>query len=256
MSDEIKLFSIIPNSTKEEVLNPASNLIGQAFRGIAHKLLDPLVRYNIVKDAEINAFANNVRNKTDSVPIENRDASKLGLTYKAVEDSVYQLNAKELREMFSNLISATVDNRKNNYVKPSFSSILKDISPEDAKLFRFIFVNDAIPLVSVRVYNKENLNGFDILENVILLNEDEIQEQSSLNILQRFGLINFIPDFILQKHADLYNDFKNRKVYIDIKEKLPLKADSGITLDSIEIKKSCVKLTALGNEFGEIVISQ
>ena len=256
MLDNFKLFSVVPDSTKEEALNPASNLIGQAFRGIAHKVLGPLVRYNIVKDEEMKDFTDNIRNKTDSVPIENRDASMLGLAYKAVEDSSYQLNSEEFRDMFSNLIAATVDNRKNNQVQPSFSSILKDLSPTDASLFKLIYEKKALAIVSVRVQNKSTNHGAEVILNVILLNDSEIHKQSSLNTLQRFGLIEIKPnaDLIAREYAEQYDRYQNSIDFKRFEAELPYQSSAGISLDSIVLIKGSITSTPLGNEFGDVVI--
>src|SRR5699024_2616225 len=255
--DKFKLFSIVPDSTIEEAFNPTSNLIGQAFRGIAHKVLDPLVRYNIVKDEEMKDFADRTRNKTDAIPNENRDDSKLGLTYKAVEDSSYQLNEEVLREMFSNLIASTVDDRKNGQVKPFFSSILKDMSPTDASLFKLIYKENNLAIASVRIENQNTSEGVNVIKNVILLDDAEIQEPSSLDMLQRFGLIEINPEryLIAQKFVDQYNRFEKSSTYNSVKESIPFQSDD-LLLDFVKLLKGNIKLTSLGKDFANIIISQ
>lgn len=256
MSTDFKLISIIPDSTKEEVLNPTSNLIGLAFRGIAHKLLDPLVKYNIVKDEEVRRFAENVKNKTDKVPPENRDSSKLGLTYKAVEDATYQLNSETLREMFANLIASTVDNRKNQNVLPSFSSILKDLSPDDASLFQTLFRENIIPVCTIRIENKKTMHGVDYLRNLILFKDSFIQNQTSLDTLLRFGLIELNPEanLLSEKYVELYTEFYESEIYKKTEAGLPYNEDSKLVLDSIRVKQGNIQLSSLGKEFGKAVI--
>ncbi|WP_059170232.1 DUF4393 domain-containing protein [Bacillus sp. FJAT-27445] len=256
MSNGFKLFSIIPDSTKEEALNPATNLIGQAFRGIAHKVLDPLVKYNIVKDKEMEDFITKIRTKTDIVPVENRDSSKLGLTLKAVEDGSYQLNSEILRDMFSNLISATVDNRKNDVIKPSFSSILKDLSPIEASLFETISKVNRLPLVTIRIENDITKEGLDYLKNILLLNNKPIHDLASLNSLQRLGLIEVSQHtyLIAPQYAVQYDNFLQSTEYKEAESKLPIK-DGDLYFDSVRLNKGKIELTALGEEFGNIVIS-
>lgn len=257
MSDKFNLFSVVPDSTKEEALNPSANLIGQAFRGLAHFVLDPLVKYNIVKDIEMEKFANKTRNKTDKIPSENRDDTKLGLTYKAVEDSVYQLNSEQMQEMFANLITSTVDNRKNDEIKPSFSSILKDLAPIDAELFQFIYEEPATVIGSIRLEKQNTSEGVTVLENVIITSDGEINQQSSLETLQRFGLINIEQEknLIAQKFVDLYNRFEESETFENYKKELPYET-STITLDSAKLLKGNIKLTKLGKLFGSVVISE
>lgn len=256
MSDGFKLFSVVPDSTKEEALNPTSNLIGQAFRGIAHLVLDPLVKLNIVRDHEIESYAAKIRNKSDKIPEENRDASMIGLAYKSVEDSVYQLNSEQLQKMFANLITATVDNRKNHSIRPSFSSILKDLSPIDAKLFEFIYKEVPIVIGSIRLENKITNEGAILLENVIITNDGEINQQASLDTLQRFGLIKIEQErnLVATKYAELYDQFEQSKTYVSYADNLPHKSDT-VTLDSVRLLKGNIKLTELGRDFGTVVSS-
>lgn len=39
--------TIIPETTKESILNPATEVIGQALSGVVHYVQDPLVRKNL-----------------------------------------------------------------------------------------------------------------------------------------------------------------------------------------------------------------
>lgn len=57
----VNLVLDLPKSTKEETLNPTANLVGQAFRELGYAILDPLARYNIVKNQEMKDFADKVR---------------------------------------------------------------------------------------------------------------------------------------------------------------------------------------------------
>ncbi|WP_413378046.1 DUF4393 domain-containing protein [Alkalihalobacillus sp. 1P02AB] len=254
---KIKLFSVVPDSTKEEIFNPTSNLIGQAFKGIAHKVLDPLVRYNIVKDEEMKQFAQKIKDKTDKVPLENRDSSKLGLTYKAVEDSTYQLNSEILRDMFSNLIASTVDSRKNSIILPSFSSILKDLSPNDAYLFKNLFRENVVPIVTIRIESNKNGSGVDLVRNVILMMDEHYQDQTSLDTLLRFGLIELNPEknLVAKQYVERYQLFKESKLYKEAEAYVPHKTDTDLVLDSIRLLEGNLKITSLGKELGSIVIT-
>lgn len=254
---DYEFFTDLPESTKEEVLNPSSNLIGQAFRGIAHFVLDPLVRYNIVKDAEMEDFANKTRSKTDQIPEENRDDSQIGLAYKAVEDSAYQLNSETLREMFSNLVAATVDNRMNNQVKPSFSTILKDLSPDEASLFELIYRRTALASVTIRFENKETQEGIDLKSNIIL-SDKIIEKPIPLKLLEKFGLIEVRSDYYLvaKEFIKRYEGFEKSSFYQKIKDEnnKPI-SKYGLTIDTLKVKKGSVHISPLGKQFGKVVIS-
>ncbi|ALV21068.1 DUF4393 domain-containing protein [Carnobacterium antarcticum] len=253
----INLIPDLPESTKEELLNPSANLVGQAFKGIAHKVLGPLVRYNIVKDAELEDFTQKVRNKTAAVPIENRSSEKIGLAYKAVEDAAYQLDSEELREMFANLISATVDSEVNQLVHPSFSTILKDLSPKDASLFKEMHQSETLPLVSLKLQTENGDFNLNDIENIILGNNIKFTEQVSLNNLERFGLVKISPDIALVSPDNefKYEEFEKTTYFKDEKSKLPISVGE-YTFEVLTIIRGNVAISPLGKQFAKIVISE
>lgn len=126
----------IPQSTVENLVNPATKSTGNALQTVVdaffHFSLDGLRRYNIVKEKDLLDFQKKIYEKTESIPEENRDDSKVGLAFKSLEDSRYQLDEELMRELFSNLLVSTLDDRKNNKVLPSFSHILSNLTNADA----------------------------------------------------------------------------------------------------------------------------
>jgi len=256
MFDPTNMFNIVPETTKEEALNPSASLFGQALSGIAHKVLDPLIRYNIVKEQEMKDFTEKIQNRTTAIPMEDRDAEKVGLTLKAVEDSSYQLNSEELREMFANLIASTLDSRVNNEVHPSFSSILKDFSPKDASLFKVLFKENSLPITTVRVKESSSGTGVNLKENIILLENQDISEPVALNNLIRFGLVEIFPGNTLssQKYVERYNNFKQSQYYKLQESQLPM-VTTEFNFDTIHTVEGKIEITSLGNVFGQIVTS-
>lgn len=253
----VNIVPDIPDSTKEEALNPSANLLGQAFRGIAHKVLDPLVRYNIVKDSEMDDFSAKIKSKTSNIPLKYRDSEKIGLAFKAVEDSTYQLNSEELREMFANLISSSVDSRINSKLHPSFSTILKDMSSEDALLFRELNEYQTMPTVTIRIKVGSNGPGVDIIENIILAGDKYLNRPNSLTNLERLGLIEVVSGTYLSsdQNKEKYNRFEQSEYFLMQKRRLPIQSGDLIFTD-IEIKKGKLELTKFGVDFGNMVITR
>ena len=106
--------AFLPQSTIEYLLNPTAETIGQSLDGIATALCWPLLKLRIIQKNKLKQFAEEIRNKNDQIPVENRDSSKIGLAIKAIEEARYQLNEDDVRQMYVNLISSTVDNDKQS----------------------------------------------------------------------------------------------------------------------------------------------
>lgn len=258
--DSIEFSSDLPESTKESMYNPAASLVGQAIRGIAHKVFDPLVKFNIIRDQEMNDFADKVRNKTDQIPFENRDDSKLGLTLKSFEDSVYQLNSEELRDMFANLISSSVDDRLNANVLPAFSTTLKDLSEADAKLLKRLYKLNAVAKVDMVLRNDRSSLVLPYIQNIILYDDFSTEYNPvAINSLQRLGLIGIYNDVSLtsSNYEASYRDFKkgNSEYFSYAKREMEKINNMEHTYDYINVINGYITMTPLGKQFGKVVIA-
>lgn len=253
MAGDVKLdLELIPESTKEELLNPSANLFGQASRGILHFFLDPLVKFNIVRNQDLEDFKNKVVTKNSNIPTEYRDDSKANLAYKAIEDAKFQLGYKELQNMFSNLIASTLDSRKNDVVEPAFSSILKDLSVEDARLLLHFIGNNVLPLVNIR-FEDDNSSGIDLVEHILLTNDEILHFPLSIASLERLGIIKIKETKLLsKKYFDNYDSFKSSSLYKINENKLPVHTEQ-FTLNKIVVKEMHAALTSLGEKFLKVV---
>ena len=244
----------IPESTKEEALNPPAKLLGQAFSGIVHAVFDPLVKFNIVRDKELKDFEEKVQSGTHQIPEKNRDDSKIGLALKAFEESKYQLDSEELRQLFANLITSTVDNRKNSKVQPSFSSVLKDLSTEDAHLVKLFAKENPVPLVSIQVED-ENGVGVGMQNNILVFNSEININELSLFSLERLGLLSLNPTNQLQSknNQTKYQNFESDPMYLSIKNRLPI-ISGEFTFSKSRLARGKAELTPFGEAFVSCVI--
>lgn len=245
-------FDNIPELTKSEVLNPQAQLIGQG--GIVHSVFEPLQRLNIIQNQSLHDFQKKIEQGTAQIPLENRDNSKLGLALKTLEDSKYQLDSEILREMFATLISSTLDNCKNNKVKPSFSSVLKDLTTQDAHLVKLFSNEKDVPLVSVRVEDA-NGTGIDLEKDILIFDSALSTDRLALYSLERLGIISLDP--FAQLSSSLYQkkyiDFENNPLYLDIKNKLPI-IDEEFVCTSIHLVRGTASLTPFGEAFVSCII--
>lgn len=247
-------LDIIPESTKEEALNPSANLIGQAVRGVLHLALDPLVKLNIVRNQSLKDFEEQIQNKNEAIPIENRDSSKFGLALKALEDSKYQLDSEQLREMFATLISSTLDNRTNSIVQPSFSTVLKDLSPEDAIILLKFVENKKMPLVKLRFEIEDGGTGVDVFDNILLFNDEIIYNPISISSLERLGILS-IDSSKLQskKNLEIYTAFESSSLYKSQEQRLPI-VNEEFTLSKMIVNECSIELTPFGEAFISVIV--
>ncbi|EFF31626.1 Abi-alpha family protein, partial [Enterococcus faecium] len=173
MSDLDPWFNKVPQSTLEKLLNPIAEPIGKGFGGVVSYVMIPFMKLGVISEAKMTNFESKVDTKNSRIPIEERDSSKQGMAFKAVQDSVYQLDSEELQDMFSSLIASSLDSRINQNVLPSFSTILKDLSEDDAVLFKKLYELNAVAKVDIIFTNSNITTTLPVYDDIILLDEEE-----------------------------------------------------------------------------------
>lgn len=249
-------INILPEKTTDALLTPAATSLGKAFKdiveAISNKTLGPIKRYNLVKEQELKDFEDKLNTNINNIPEENRDQSKMGITFKALEDSKYQLNEEVMREAFANLISNSLDSTKNKTISPKYSDILSNMSSNEANLFSIIYKNNQgrLPLITIDVKTKESATR-RIRDYIMILNDKTTKqyEQLTLSLLEGSNLIEIqeynrwtAPIFV-----ELYDYAENELVDFD-SFKNEIEED-----DKVKMNRHLLKLTSLGEELAAIL---
>lgn len=137
MNFKINMDTPLSKDTVSNILEPALVPLSKALGGIVQWVFQKPIEYGVVRPIQLENLKTQVERELGLIPEENRSSENLGLTLKAFEDSRYQLNNKTLVEFFSKLLVGTVDNRVE--VKPVYSSILSEMSEDDAQLLNYFF---------------------------------------------------------------------------------------------------------------------
>ncbi|WP_338986952.1 DUF4393 domain-containing protein [Fusobacterium polymorphum] len=83
-------------------------------------------------------FIPSVAEKISKIPDENLQEAKMSILGPTLEASKFYIEEEEIREMFSNLIAASMDSTYNGIVQHSFVEIIKQLSSYDAKFLSAI----------------------------------------------------------------------------------------------------------------------
>jgi hypothetical protein len=273
-------FNKLPSSTIENLLGPSSITLGEGLNGIVSIIANPAIKLGIWSKKNLQDYEENLYSKTAKIPKENRDSSKQGLALAALEDSLYRFTEKSLSEYYINLIAGILDNRKNNSVHPSFSQILKEMSSDDALLFKKIFTITSrafysfLPLVNVQRQFLPN-GGYSIIFKDTIVIHDESgysveKNSTSLSSLERLGLIRISRNLplngqikLVSKERDKNNSsrflpfgtFENCYNFIfqtpEVKKsyKIP-----NVQFGKIELMRGRIEITDLAKNLGKIII--
>lgn len=211
ISPGIDVYNSLPLSTQEAMLNPAAKTLGEALNGAATVICSPLIILGAVSKSLLKKFSTEIDNKINKIPSENRDISKLGLVIKAMEESRYQLNKDDIRKMYVNLISSTVDNRKNNVVNPRLATVVAQFGSDEAHLLKQLAHSESELLLTSQLWAVEGNSDYWITPRFLSI-DDQITSEfaSSIDTLKSLGVINDFLDRALTeaKYQDKYNNME------------------------------------------------
>lgn len=202
----------------------------------------------------LQAYEDELKNKICHIPPENRIEPSLQVTAQALENSKYCISSKELRSLFVNLVSGSMDSYYEPHIHPSFAEIIKQMSPIDARLLREFPTTDsgATPTVDYIISNIHTNKFRPELYNVIfprLTNCDIFQVSKSVSSLIRLGLITIDKDNVLS-NSDAYDLFLQTDYY----EKQSPLISMRYPECKLEIRKYISCLTPLGKDFVSVCI--
>ena len=211
ISPGIDVYNSLPLSTQEAMLNPAAKTLGEALNGAATVICSPLIILGAVSKSLLKKISTEIDNKINKIPSENRDISKLGLVIKAMEESRYQLNKDDIRKMYVNLISSTVDNRKNNVVNPRLATVVAQFGSDEAHLIKQLAHSESELLLTSQLWAVEGNSDYWITPRFLSI-DDQITSEfaSSIDTLKSLGVINDFLDRALTeaKYQDKYNNME------------------------------------------------
>lgn len=164
----------------------------------------------------------------------------------AIEAISYSMDNEQLKNMYANLLARAMLKSEQSKVHPSFVEIIKQLSPNDALLFKEIMEREASPIIHLSVVQDVGNNGYHYNLNW----KDNYNESNvSLSNLQRLGLIE-IPNKKAYSLDDVYNIVREskgyKKVCQELKEKYPQ--------NELHEDKSFVNTNALSKSFYEVCL--
>jgi len=99
--------------------------------------------------AKINALKSEIAQEAEKIPVQNRIEPQLSVVGPALEAAKYHVEQDEIRKLFVNLIVSSIDLEKQEVVHPSFSEIIRQLSPFDVKVLRLLLRDRKLPTGSL-----------------------------------------------------------------------------------------------------------
>ena len=238
----------------QPIVKPTGELIGLIPRAIKAALF-PLEKWILQREynlAEVKQLLEVKHQNTDPDLIE---APEAYIAVPALQYISYCMDNDELRDMYANLLANSMNKVVKNGVHPGFVEIIKQLSPDEAKLMKYVFNNEfdgRIPVVSFVAH--KHTEGFAILiknfTNATELCGCEKPEdyEKYIDNLIRLGLMRCSNNEFLVDDS-IYVPLENHSVITDLKKQIKDNPEIDSLVESIELQKRFLELTSFGKSF-------
>jgi len=219
------LAKVIP--IYQDAIQPAAKEVGKVLQTVGMALnmaLEP-IRKKVWNASAFNEFVDeDVNNKLKNTPPEDIVIPPLNVVGPAFEALRYAGDDNNLRELYANLLASSMDKTTSAQTHPSFVEILKQLTPDEAKILNYISVDGYIPFLDIyangsitlqkeytSLYKKVSLldEGVGFGDGVKFDNRDNLS--AYINNLSRLGLTDYSEIksmWVKEPHDALFHQFK------------------------------------------------
>ena len=186
------------NDVAKPVAKPTGELLGLVPRAIK-AALSPLEKWIINKEYNIAEIKKLLEEKLKDTLPEQIQPPEPYIAVPALQYISYCMDNNELRNMYANLLANSMDSVVKNGVHPGFVEIIKQLSPDEAKILNYFSFNNTVPTISLRLMSNEKgyktfLNNFSNIGELVKC-EKPYDISIYFNNLIRLGLIESSTGF-------------------------------------------------------------
>ena len=270
MSDESKIKDVIDAvagvakaiPVYQDVVQPAAQEVGKALLTVSktvHIALAPVSAlvwgYDQIKDFVSTKVAERLKN----VPPENIVSPKPNVAGPALEALRYTGHEEALSDMYANLIAASMDKATAQGAHPAFVEIIRQLTPDEAKLIGLFVKAVPLPLMNVRWEFKPNSEGNTGGQEALVHHshlgnaagcEFPHMTPTYIDNLRRLGLAE-VPTFFEFTGKGVYDQLESDPLVVN------LIAALGRTEAITAVKeRKGLRVTQLGKQFAQICLVQ
>ena len=195
----VDVLTVNAKEIYNDALKPATKESGQALQAVVglfnNVVLYPIKKANITFKYKLEQFEQDLKKKTEKIPSEKLIEPPLTVSGPTLEALKYTFDTKELREMYLNLLTASMNIDTVKLTHPAYIELIKAMTPLDAIAFQKASKLGQIPCsrVTIGFDNKVYINALPkIFAPDLLDKEDPFLLSASIENLCRLGLLTHI----------------------------------------------------------------
>ncbi len=242
------------NDAGKPIAKPTGELIGLVPRAIK-AALSPVEKWVLQKEYNIEETKRLLEQKLENISPDLIESPDPHIAVPALQYISYCMDNEDLRDMYANLLANSMNKVVKRGVHPGFVEIIKQLSPDEARLLKQFKIESVVPTITVRLNNEEGY-GVSIVKNFTDIGEKANCEQkidlnNYFDNLIRLGLLEKAETFSSLKPGE-YDALKHHPYIVSKISKMDLSKTEYKTIDYID---SYIAITDFGKAFCEICIS-
>jgi hypothetical protein len=254
MDEKIEVFGEVIPEAYEDGLKPVVQETGKTVALIPRAInaaLAPLRQWIAQKEYNVAETEKLLAIKLKNVDIEQIATPEAYVAVPAIQAIAYSMDSKELREMYASLLATSMMKDEKWKVHPSFVEIIKQLTPDEAKLLKRICAEGTThPLIDIHLEVPEGgyrveIHNFSTLANNTCEEPDNIC--AYIDNLARLKLID-IPNGVLIHNNDIYEELES---YPEVKRMMEEPLAEGYKR---KIERRVFELTQYGKNFAEVCL--
>lgn len=231
IGDEIvRQSSGVLNEAYKDIVQPSAKPAGAVLSLIPRSIRIMLSRWErwVTNGEEsIARTAGAIAEKAEKIPENRQREPEPYVAIPAIQQICYSYDSDELREMYANLLVNAMDSAASDGVHPSFVEIIRQLTPDEAKLLSILprEIGEYIPVVDVRIRFAgeigyiDRYRNFSVFGKGVCVHPEKISEY--LENLCRLKLID-IPTDVHLTNEELYEPLKRAdELQLILSEELP-----------------------------------
>lgn len=234
------------------VMKPTGELVGLIPRAIK-AALSPLEKWVLEREYNVAETRKLLEEKLQNTPPELIEPPEAHIAVPAMQYISYCMDNEELREMYANLLANSMNKVVKKGVHPGFVEIIKQLSPDEAKILRGFHNTLYVPTVGLRARKKDrtSVDVFDMFTDIAEQCdcEDMYGYKKHIENILRLGLIR-CSDKQYLKDESQYDALKNHPYLLQYKQSIE---EMDVVL-KVEYSKGYMELTEFGKAFCSICL--
>jgi hypothetical protein len=243
-----------------DAIQPTAQVIGEGLETLTKAALLPLIPFRLLVHGfeQMEHYLLDAMDKRlKRIPEERQIPPNPAVAGPALDALRFVVEEPDLRELYANLLATSMDSEIAKNAHPAFVEIIKQMSPDEARIIQVLASTGVSPMVSVGTQYfrglSEEFNHLDVefLKNFSLLQYEANCSHpelfpSYLDNLNRLGLVQIKENYYLAG-KNVYEHLENHPRIIESLSELEPEPDSIRQVPAL--RREALFLTNLGQQF-------